>query len=78
MLSIDHWNVLGLEYIGLAPGFVREVVEVYDAWKGKDSVPMKVQELMMVLRIEVSGRYNVNDFPKEKPKLKIFRDTRLG
>jgi hypothetical protein len=69
---------LGLEYIGLAPGFVREVVEVYDAWKGKDSVPMKVQELMMVLRIEVSRRYNVNDFPKEKPKLKMFRDTRLG
>jgi len=69
---------LGLEYIGLAPGFVREVVEVYDAWKGKESVPMKVQELMMVLRIEVSRRYNVDASPQEKPKLKIFRDTRLG
>jgi hypothetical protein len=69
---------LGLEYIGLAPGFVREVVEVYDAWKGKDSVPMKVQELMMVLRIEVSRRYDVDASPQEKPKLKIFRDTRLG
>ena len=69
---------MGLEYIGLAPGFVREVVEVYDAWKGKESVPMKVQELMMVLRIEVSRRYNVDASPQEKPKLKIFRDTRLG
>ena len=45
---------MGLEYIELAPGFVREVVDVYDAWEGRESVPMKIQELMMVLRIEVS------------------------
>src|SRR2546426_7042969 len=28
--------VLGLEYIGLAPGFVREVVDVYYEWEGRE------------------------------------------
>ncbi len=41
-----------LEYILLAPHFVREVLEIYEGWKGKESVPLKVQELMMVLQIE--------------------------
>ena len=45
------------EYIRLAPGFVREILEAYDQWDGKEHVPSKVQELMMVLRIEVSQRY---------------------
>ncbi len=45
------------DYIRLAPGFVREVLDVYESWNGKDRVPMKIQELMMVLRIEVSRRY---------------------
>lgn len=44
-------------YIGLAPGFVREVVEAYDNWTGNEQVPMKVKELIMVLRIELSRRY---------------------
>jgi hypothetical protein len=44
------------EYILLLPGFVREVLDTYDSWKGKDGVPLKVQELIMVLRVEVSGR----------------------
>jgi len=48
---------LGPEYIELAPHFVREVLEIYEAWNGKDNVPVKIQELMMVLEIEVSERY---------------------
>ncbi len=38
----------------MAPGFVREVLDVYEAWGGRGAVPMEVKELM-VLRIEVSG-----------------------
>jgi len=67
---------LGLEYIGLAPGFVREVLDVYEAWEGKESVPMKVKELMLIFRIEVRKRYNPH-IPPEKPKVKILRDIRL-
>jgi hypothetical protein len=44
--------VLGLEYILLAPGFVREVLDACEGWEGKDAMPMKLQELMMVLQIE--------------------------
>ena len=44
--------------IQLAPHFVRKVLEIYEAWNGKDGVSMKIQELMMVvLEIEVSERY---------------------
>jgi len=68
--------VLALEYIGLAPGFVREVLEVYEAWEGKESVPMKVKELMLIFRIEVARRYNPYVAP-ERQKIKILRDTRL-
>jgi len=50
MRNIDGRTALGLEYIELAPGFIREVVDAYEAWKGKGAVPMKIQELMMVLR----------------------------
>jgi len=67
---------LGLEYIGLAPGFVKEVLDVYEAWEGKESVPMKVKELMLIFRIEVARRYNPH-VPPEKPKGKILRDARL-
>jgi hypothetical protein len=48
---------LGLEYIWLAPGFVREVVGVYYEWEGREAVPMKIKELMMVLQMEVDRRY---------------------
>jgi len=48
---------LSLEYIQLAPHFVKEVLEIYDAWNGKDGVPMKIQELMIVLEIELSEQY---------------------
>jgi len=50
MRNIDGRTASGLEYIELAPGFIREVVDAYEAWKGKGAVPMKIQELMMVLR----------------------------
>ncbi len=43
--------VLDLEYIRLAPGFVREVLDVYETWEGREATPMKVKELMMVLQI---------------------------
>jgi len=45
------------QYIQLAPGFVREVLEVYDSWDGREHVPFKLRDLMMVLRIEVSRHY---------------------
>ncbi len=43
-----------LDYVRLAPGFAREVLEIYQNWEGKDTVPMKVRELMMVIEIEVN------------------------
>ncbi len=71
---------MGLEYIEFAPGFVREVVDVYDTWEGKEDVPMKIQELMIVLRIEVSRLYKSTDVRRqesEKPKIVVLKDTRL-
>ncbi|TMI16226.1 hypothetical protein E6H35_00515 [Candidatus Bathyarchaeota archaeon] len=65
-----------LKYIGLAPGFAREVLEVYDTWEGKETVPWKLKELMLIFRIEVRKRYNPY-VPPEKPKIKILRDARL-
>jgi hypothetical protein len=55
---------LVLEYIGLAPGFAREVLEIYEAWEGKEALPWKVKELMLVLQIEVNRRYNPNSYPQ--------------
>ncbi len=55
--SIDELIVLGLEYIQLALHFVEEVLQTYENWNGKDGVPPKLQELMMLLEIEVSDRY---------------------
>jgi hypothetical protein len=75
----DDRIALGLEYIELAPGFVKEVIDVYDRWEGREAVPMKVQELVMVLRIEVSRLYKVDDSSQEseKPKIMNLIDTRL-
>ena len=64
--NIEEKIVSGLDYIGLAPGFVREVFDVYETWEGKESVPMKVKELMLIFRIEVRKRYNPY-VPPEKP-----------
>lgn len=69
-----------LDHIGLAPGFAREVVEVYEKWEGREALPMKVKELMLILQIEVSKLYRTSFWSQQpvKPKLKMFRDTRLG
>jgi len=45
------------DYIRLLPEFVQEVLDAYENWDEKDSVPLKLQELMMVLQIEESHRY---------------------
>ena len=70
---------MGLEYIELAPGFVREVVDAYEAWEDKEAVPIKIQELMMVLQIEVSRLYKTGVRPQEfdKPKIIVLKDTSL-
>jgi hypothetical protein len=44
------------DYIRLTPGFVREVLDAYESWNGREGMPLKLQELMMVLQIEVSHR----------------------
>jgi hypothetical protein len=35
-----------LQYIKLALGFVQDVLDIYENWNGKDTVPLKLQELM--------------------------------
>ncbi|OLB71516.1 hypothetical protein AUI06_03495 [archaeon 13_2_20CM_2_52_21] len=69
-----------LDYVRLAPGFAREVVEIYENWKGKESVPMRIKELMMVIEIEVTKLYDPGAWARqsEMPKEPILRDTRLG
>jgi hypothetical protein len=69
--------VLRIEEIGLAPGFVREVVEVWDAWEGRKSTPLKLQQLMLNLRIDVNRLYKIGVRPQEKPKTPQFKDVRL-
>ena len=44
-------------YVQLAPGWVREAMEAYEQWDGKESLPYKLKELFMVLRLEVDRRY---------------------
>ena len=63
---------MGLEYIQLAPGFVKEVVETYESWDRKEPVPMKIQELMMVLRIEVTRLYDPGSWAR-RPKCRKFQ-----
>ncbi|HMB67239.1 MAG TPA: hypothetical protein VKM96_04760 [Candidatus Bathyarchaeia archaeon] len=66
-----------MDYIELAPGFVREVVEVWDAWEGRNSTPLKLQQLMLNLRIDVHRLYKIGVRPQEKPKIPVYTDTRL-
>jgi len=66
-----------LDNIELAPGFVREVVEVWDAWEGRNSTPLKLQQLMLNLRIEIARRYKGYSRPPEKTKIPVYTDTRL-
>ena len=63
--------------IELAPGFVREVVEVWEAWEGKENAPMKLQQLMLNLRIDVHRLYKIGIRPQEKTKIPVYTDARL-
>lgn len=65
------------DYVCLAPGFAKIAVESYDSWECRDEVPMKIKELMMVLRIEVSKRYGP-PWPPTKQKLPNYEDQKLG
>ena len=69
--------VLILQEIGLAPGFVREVVDVWEAWEGREAAPLKLRQLMLNLRIDVNRLYKIGARPQEKPKVKEFKDIRL-
>ena len=71
------WIVWVLDEIGLAPGFAREVVEAWEAWDGKDGAPMKLQQLMLNLRIDVYRLYKIGIRPQEKPKIPVYTDTKL-
>ncbi len=61
---------MGLQYVRLAPGFVREALEAYLRWK-VERVPREIRELMMVLEIEVNRRYHQGSWPdpRERPPL---------
>ena len=66
-------------YIHLAPGFVKEVLEMYDNWEGRDAAPNRVKELMMVLQIEVDRLYKPDERARiaALPKEPLYKDTRL-
>ena len=44
------------DYIRITTWFVRQVLDAYENWNGKDNAPLKIQELIMVLQIEASHR----------------------
>ncbi len=69
-----------LDYVRLAPGFAREVLEIYENWEGRDTVPMKVRELMMVIEIEVNKLYDPGSWDRiaAMPKPRKLKDTKLG
>ncbi|TMI21822.1 hypothetical protein E6H31_04355 [Candidatus Bathyarchaeota archaeon] len=58
---------MGLEYVLLAPGFVKEVLDACEGWEGKGAMPTRLQELMLVLQIETDRRY--------KPRPPLQRKT---
>ena len=70
---------MNLDYIELAPGFVRDVLETYDQWGGKDTLPWKMKELIMVLQIEINRLYKPGEFARiaALPKEPEYKDTRL-
>jgi hypothetical protein len=72
--------VLEMDCVRLAPGFAREVLEIYENWEDKDTVPMKVRELMMVIEIEVNKLYDQGgrDRVAATPKPPRLKDTKLG
>jgi hypothetical protein len=56
---------------------VREVVEVWEAWEGRVAAPLKLQQLMLNLRIDVHRLYKIGVRLQEKPKFPVYTDTRL-
>ena len=70
---------MNLDYIELAPGFVRDVLAIYDKWDGKDTLPWKLKELIMVLQIEVNRLYKPGEFARiaAMPKEPEYKDTKL-
>jgi hypothetical protein len=71
---------LELDYVRLAPGFAKEVLEIYENWEDKDTVPMKLRELMMVIEIEVNKLYDPGNWDSvaAMPKPQTLKDTKLG
>jgi len=45
------------DYIRITTWFVRQVLDAYENWNGKDTVPMKIQELIMILQNEATQRH---------------------
>ena len=66
-----------MDEIGLAPGFVREVVAAWEAWEGRMSAPLKLQQLMLNLRIDVYRLYKIGVRSGEKPKIPVYTDAKL-
>lgn len=69
-----------LDYVRLAPGFAKEVLEIYENWEDKDTVPMKLRELMMVIEIEVNKLYDPGNWDSvaAMPNPPTLKDTKLG
>ena len=69
-----------LDYVRLAPGLAREVLEIYENWEGRDKTPVKVRELMMVIGIEVDKLCDPGGWDRvaAMPKPPKVRDTKLG
>lgn len=73
-------KVYGLDYIGLAPGYVKGVLEEYERWEGKDTLPLKFKELILILEIEVTKRYSPGAFDRiaAMPPPPKYKDTKLS
>ena len=58
--------------------FAKEVLEIYENWEGKESVPMRIKELMMV--IEVTKLYDPGSWDRKygTPKAPTLKDTKLS
>lgn len=66
------------DYIRIAPGYAKEVLEAYEAWENKGEVPLGIQELMILLTIGVDRRYP-DHAPKRPPEGEppVYEDTKL-
>ena len=56
------------------------MLEIYESWEGKESAPMKVRELMMVIEIEVNKLYDPGGWARiaAMPKPPKLKDTKLS